>query len=93
MPMTFRGVVKNGVIVLDNGAPLRDGDVVEVARAARRVTSKARTRTAVKAKPRKSRDPLPGFGVWADRADWKGKSSARIARDLRRAAAGRKGRG
>lgn len=31
---------------------------------------------------------LPGFGMWKDREDWRGKSTIEIARELRRKAMG-----
>lgn len=52
--MTYRGIVKNGVIVLDDDAPLPDGTVVEVAP----LDSNAR-----------SLAEHPAFGIWRLRED------------------------
>jgi hypothetical protein len=52
--MTYRGTVKNGVIVLESGFDLPDGQPVEI--------------TTLPADSAAATD-LPGFGLWRDRAD------------------------
>ena len=52
--MTYRGIVKNGVIVLDDKAPFPEGTVVEVAP----LDSNA-----------KSLAQHPAFGIWKLRED------------------------
>lgn len=52
--MTYRGVVKNGVIVLDDSERLPDGTVVEVSPASN---------------GDRPRFGNPAFGMWADRTD------------------------
>jgi len=51
--MTYRGIVSNGVVVLEGEKPA-EGTVVEV--------------TPVTSLPESFRD-LPGFGIWRDRTD------------------------
>ena len=52
--MTYRGVVKDGVIVLDHDAPLPDGTVVEVAPLGNDAESLA---------------DHPAFGIWRQREE------------------------
>jgi hypothetical protein len=52
--MSYRGTVKNGIVVLEDGAELPDGQPVEV--------------TALPLDPANTSD-LPGFGLWRDRID------------------------
>jgi hypothetical protein len=90
--MTFRSVVRDGIIVINTHGELPDGTPVEVvpskgrnARAARTTTAKTR-RKGKKGGRHAEADPLPGFGILKDRADWKGKSAVQIIRELRRKA-------
>lgn len=86
--MTYRGTVRNGVIVLSN-AELPEGMSVRVSPESspkRKRIRKPRTR-------RSTSRPLPGFGMWKDRKEWRGKSSVEVARELRRAAMGERYRG
>ena len=93
--MTYRGTYRDGIVVLDDSADLRQGETVEVRPL--RASTGARTRRAAKpvarsksapAKPAPSRDvkavkrPLPGFGAWKHRTDIP--DSAEFARELRR---------
>jgi hypothetical protein len=52
--MSYRGTVKNGIVVLEGGVKLPDGQSVEV------TTLPANSPTA---------NDLPGFGLWQDRTD------------------------
>jgi hypothetical protein len=92
--MTFRGVVKNGVVIVDDAAGLREGDVVDIA-PVKRVKSSGkglRGKSAEKKRAAKMSDPLPGFGMWRDRPEWKGMTGAQIAAELRRGTFRRKAR-
>lgn len=71
--MTFRGVYRDGVIILDDGAVLREGTVVRVIKAAkakaaktatasRRSTKKASARSRKSKKRRPARDLLALLG-------------------------------
>jgi hypothetical protein len=95
--MTYRGVYRDGVVIIQGDVSLRDGAQVEITetRTARtpsttkkprekKVTAKRRTTT-------RKRDPLDGLiGFWKDRPDWKGRSSIAIAAELRDKALGRR---
>ena len=52
--MTYRGTVKNGVVVLEDGTALPEGAAVEV--------------TAIGSAGSQA-GALPGFGLWRDRQD------------------------
>lgn len=63
--MTFRGIIRNGEIVLPEGVVLPEGTEVDVqpvkkASAQRKRSAKASGKTGRR---------LPGFGLWKDRAD------------------------
>jgi hypothetical protein len=100
--MTFRGVFRNGVIVPQEGMSLPNGTVVDI-RAGKqgrrqKPATKATSRSeALKQKrSRKTREDEPvleGFGMWKNRADWRGKSTLEVARELRRKAMGDRYRG
>jgi hypothetical protein len=80
--MTFRTVVKDGLIVINTHGEIPDGTPVEVVRldtGAKKVAKKAGKRDRSRAK---AKDPLPGFGGWKDRTDIK--DAAEYARELRR---------
>jgi hypothetical protein len=52
--MTFRGIVQNGIVLLEAGAKLPEGQPVEVTALPSEATDPA---------------DLPGFGLWRDRDD------------------------
>lgn len=60
--MTYRGVVQNGVVVLENGTVLPDGTPVEVTQVIEESTLTY----------------LPAFGLWRDRADFADSTQAAI---------------
>jgi hypothetical protein len=88
--MTFRGVYRDGVVIIDDPSGLRNGAVVEVIQPAR-VASGASTKVRrKKATTKKGKDPLLALaGIWKDRPEWKGKSTLEVARALRKKAMGR----
>jgi hypothetical protein len=97
--MTFKGIYRDGIIILEDATGLRNGTVVEVTRPAKRTKAVAKPVAKGKKKPatRRKRSAgsvadWPAFGIWKDRADWKGKSSAEIARELREKALGHRSR-
>ena len=83
--MTFRGIVKNGVVLLNGDARLPDGTLVDIAPRARtsdRTNGHAKKHAIEKSvpkTPKRSPKPLHGFGPWKDRPDFDGLSSAQIA--------------
>jgi hypothetical protein len=93
--MTFRGVVRDGVIVILDGE-IPDGTPVEVSPLHRRSKKKASTSTK-SAKPTRARKPplekLPAFGMWKNRPEWKGLSTLEIMAKLREKSLGRDRRG
>lgn len=80
--MTFRGIVKNGVIVLQSDAELPEGTSVRV------TPSRGPSKKSGKAAKEKQ---LPGFGAWSHRKDIK--DGASFARKLRKNLLRRGGRG
>jgi hypothetical protein len=87
--MIYKGVYRDGIVVLHGEVDLQNGTPVNVNPAASRKSSKAsRTRAESRApaktkKNRKNASPLPGFGMWKDR--WPASmSSEEIARQFRR---------
>lgn len=88
--MTYRGVYRDGIVVLhgdvdlENGArvdvnPIRGGGRKQAARSARAAKPAKRTRSKGRGATSAA---LPGFGMWKDR--WpRSMSSADIARELR----------
>jgi hypothetical protein len=58
--MTYRGVVKDGVVVVTDGGELPEGQLVEVTP----VPLLARVPDATP-----ETDDFPGFGLWKDRTD------------------------
>ncbi|HYF14625.1 MAG TPA: hypothetical protein VD971_06070 [Phycisphaerales bacterium] len=89
---SMRGTFKDGVIVLE-GDPtalrLRDGDAVEVRKG--KSSRKPRVKAVRRSTPVKIAIEAM-IGVERERPDWKGRSSAEIADELRRNAARRKTR-
>lgn len=91
--MTYKGVYRDGIVVLQGDVDLQNGAHVEVnptrderrGRGERGLGEARRARAgkvAKAAKRSKSLGKLPGFGMWKDR--WpKSMSSADIARELR----------
>lgn len=100
--MTFRGIVKNGVVVFENGAALPDGTTVRVQperkQAAKTASRGAPTRRKPRAPRKRSsraeevREALAAtFGIWKDRPEWRGMTTLEIQADLRRKAMGLRG--
>ncbi|MGH7132970.1 MAG: hypothetical protein ACREJO_13600 [Phycisphaerales bacterium] len=72
--MTFRAIVKDGLIVVNTHGALADGTTVEIlvpgGTSKRRGTKKKSSSTTKKPAPRRTKGgQTPGFGIWADRAD------------------------
>jgi hypothetical protein len=92
--MTYRGIYRDGAIVLGetldipNGTPI-EFDVLRRSRTKRRVAKKPSSKKSKRmtAEERVAAF-MKGFGVSRDREEWKGRSTADIARELRRKAAG-----
>ncbi len=83
--MTYTGVYRDGIVLLDGDVDLRNGSRVEVLPARRSGVTKTKKRRAKEPGAKASSDPLlKFFGMSKDRADWKGRSSSEIARKLRR---------
>jgi len=103
--MTFRAIVRDGMININTHGELPDGSIVELVhverakdRSPRRSAAVAQpARTPRAAKPSKkirSKDPLVSlFGIWKNRPEWKGKSPLEIQQELRAKAMGRPIRG
>jgi hypothetical protein len=97
--MIFKGIYRDGIIILEDATGLRNGTVVEVTRTAER--AKAATKPTAKSKKKSSTRrkrsggsvaDWPAFGIWKNRPDWKGKTSVEIARELREKALGHRNR-
>lgn len=96
--MTLRTVVRDGLIVVNTHGEIPDGTPVVIMRddRPRRSVKKAKgpakrtaKKKAARAGVRPKSDPIMKvFGMWKDRPEWKGKSSAEIARELRERALG-----
>lgn len=96
--MTFRAVVRDGMININTHGELPDGTVVEVSPVRRRArktsTRSARKSTkATKTAKTKANPLLALAGIWKDRPDWRGKSTLEIQRELRTKAMGGRNRG
>ena len=103
--MTYRGIYRDGVVVLQGDVALQDGEAVEVNTAKpnrqppatpnkKKLRSEAPQRraggkTAKKTRTRKSIQDLAAFGIWKDRAEWKGLSTLEIMAQLRTHSLGR----
>lgn len=99
--MTFRTVVRDGLIVINTHGELPDGTPVEVVRTPSAESNNTRT---VKKRSKSARgaskpaggvsDPIEALaGIWKDRPDWKGKTTSQIAAELREKSLGRRPRG
>jgi hypothetical protein len=108
--MTYRGIYRDGLVILDGDVNLHNGDHVEVnlrggpssPRAGRsRATKRPRSSKGAKSlsrllsarltKAQRIAAALAVRGDWAHRPEWRGKSSAQAAAELRQRAA-RRGR-
>jgi hypothetical protein len=109
--MVYRGIYRDGIIIPDDAAGLKNGEEVHFFAAARSVSGSRRSDsrrsprstspTAVTAalwealaakrltKKQRLAAAAAACGSWSNRADMKGKSSARIAADLRKRASRR----
>ncbi|MBY0260846.1 MAG: hypothetical protein K2Q20_00780 [Phycisphaerales bacterium] len=76
--MTYRGVYRDGVIVLSGEVELREGDIVEVtpSKSSRTRKAKPASKGTTKDVPKpqdvkrsSKKHPLPGFGGWKHRTD------------------------
>jgi hypothetical protein len=92
--MTYRGVYRNGVVVIDGEVGWPDGASVEVRPAARRAkrgsNQRARPTSKAKRKPSEKKvDPIMALaGIWKDRPDWRGLSTLQVVAKLRERASG-----
>jgi hypothetical protein len=76
--MTFRTVVRDGLIVINTHGEIPDGTPVELVR----IPSEKGRRGASR---QKSGDTFVAIvGAWRDQPAWKGKSSVEVATELRR---------
>ena len=84
--MTFRAIVRDGLIVVNTHGEVPDGTPVEILLPHGSPTKGNRkrplTKKARKKGPGRPTDPLFGFGMWKHRTDIK--DSAAFARELRR---------
>ncbi|MFN0132712.1 MAG: hypothetical protein ACKVW3_09320 [Phycisphaerales bacterium] len=91
--MTYRGIVKNGVVVFEDGAGPPNGTPVRV-EASKGPTTNGAARKLAQRGPSGGRRARPtrehirktfdaAFGMWQDRPDWKGLSSAEVSLRLR----------
>lgn len=83
------------MIIPEQSDGLHNGDVVDIVRKRAR---RASARVSKSRKPRKTakqrlEDFMSGFGGLKDKAEWKGRSSSVIAREIRVRASGRGRRG
>ncbi len=93
--MTYRGIYRDGVVVLQGDVEIPNGSVVEVnakrTPAAKTKSAVARRARIAKQKPgSKLKPPLPGFGAWKHRTDIG--NTADFARALRKRVSKRKAR-
>lgn len=90
----FKGVVVDGVLVMNTHGVLPDGSAVEGVPAPDgmlvRAAKGARAKAPKSLKPRKT--PLFGFGLLKDKPEWKGRTGAEIAREIRTKSSRRGGR-
>jgi outer membrane protein assembly factor BamB len=84
--MSYRGVYRDGIVVLEGEVDLRNGTTVEVNPA----RGKGKGRRKVSSTPRRDRKAaqvhpfIALAGLWKDRPEWRGRSSVEIVRELRR---------
>lgn len=101
MRMEFRGTFRDGVVIPDRTDELRNGDVVRFVPEKKKVikpsatasTRAKRVREGKAAAKRRLDAFMSAFGCMKDRPDWKGRSSADIASELRKRASSRSSRG
>jgi hypothetical protein len=93
--MIYRGVYRDGIVILEGDVDLQNGEPVSVSRG-KNVKSKSKAKSATRGrKPaaasaksrtpaanRSAKHPLPGFGAWKHRTDIA--DSVAFARALRR---------
>lgn len=99
--MTYRGIYREGIVILEGEVDLRDGATVDVHLSPIRKSSKRKAaekgglRRSVKrpvpAKRASAKHPLPGFGAWKGRDDIG--DTAKFVRDLRKRVGARGKRG
>lgn len=98
--MEFRGTFRDGVVIPDQTDGLRNGDVVRCIPERKKnkpsatASTRAKPSRAGKAAAKRRLDAfMSGFGSMKDRPDWKGRSSADIASEIRKRASSRSTRG
>lgn len=81
----FKGVVVDGVLVMNTHGILPDDSIVEgvAAKEGMLVRATKATRGKVTRRPKGKKAPLYGFGLLKDKPEWKGRTGAEIARELR----------
>ncbi len=87
----FRGTFRHGVIVLNGehaASRLREGDRVEISRVGSNAEKPVRKAKSTRGGKKLAEALESLFGSAKSRKEWKGKSSERIASDLRRSALG-----
>lgn len=90
--MTFRAIVQDGYI--NTRGRLPDGTPVTVVPDRAPRATKSRANKSRKSSHRSTPlSELPAIGMWKNRPDWKGKSTAQIARALREKSLGGRRRG
>jgi hypothetical protein len=94
--MTYRGVYRDGLVILEGDVNLRNGDHVDVnlrgssgsARAGRAKSRKQVSKARVGKGRAQPVHPLIALaGIWKDRPEWKGKSSVEVVAELRKSGA------
>lgn len=90
--MTFRAIVQDGFIVINTRGELPDGTRVRVIREGRLARAKKPIKSPRTPKQAALAD-LPAIGMWKNRPEWKGKSTLRIAQELREKSLGGRRRG
>lgn len=98
--MTLRTIVRDGLVAVNTHGQIPDGTPVEIVRLDKPEKIPAKKKLAKKSlskRPKiskKKQDPFDQFyGMWKDRADWKGRSTEKIAQELREQASSRKRNG
>jgi hypothetical protein len=82
--MTYRGVYRDGVIVLSGEVQLHDGDSVQVTRESRTGKVRPGKRTSKSKKSKALHPVLKLAGIWKDREDWRGLSSVEVLELIRK---------
>ena len=92
--MTLRGTFRDGVIIPEQSVGLRNGDEVEIVRRDRAKGSRTKPPAKKRGAAQKRLDDfMSAFGSLRDKPEWKGKTSAAIAREIRARAPRRAQRG